>query len=69
MAVSIGTPTMQASRVLVSLIVLIGSLMKEAMPAGLGRSFWWVGLFRQNDAELHYKGALYMENIGVIFCL
>ena len=52
-AVSIGTPTIHASSPFVSLIELIGSLMKEAIPAGLGRSFWWVGLLFADDIGLH----------------
>ena len=39
-AVSMGTPTMQASRPLVSARELIGSLIKEVIPAGRGRSLW-----------------------------
>ena len=42
-AVSTGTPTTQASSLAVSSRLEIGILMKEAMPATLGRSFWLVG--------------------------
>ena len=52
-AVSRGTPTIQASRPFVSARELIGSLMNEAIPAGRGRSFWWIGLLFEDDTTLH----------------
>ena len=42
-AVSTGTPTTHASSLAVSSRLEMGILMKEAMPATRGKSFWWVG--------------------------
>ena len=50
-AVSTGTPTTQASSLAVSSSLEMGSLMKEAIPAGRGRSFWWVGRLKSLESN------------------
>ena len=70
-AVSTGTPTTQASSLAVSSRLEMGILMKEAMPATRGRSFWWVGRLnslrvKSQQSQYFLAWPLFLENTAEV---